>query len=296
MDPYAHQLMNQAFLRNAQMNGGDCGGDYLDIDYGGARDKSDYNKFQTSVAKKAHTLGIKIHPGTAKYSKMWCEFVRKMGYASKVCKATKGRKLTSATRSQIIDMLIRKHYGVGDSDDSSDFLFPSLNQDLNEIIEDTEDILIEPNINAPSSLQKCNRKLADIKRVLGMGYGYGILAGGAAKKKKRVTKSGSKTAKKKSTSRKGNPWSKFITLWAKKHGKTLTQAMKSAQAKKEYCTWIGKSRKSIGVQAKCSTRKKGMTKKPTSKQSAARKKLEKCAVNKRTLAALKKCRAAGILI
>lgn len=285
MNPYAHQLMNQAFLRNAQMQGGE----YLDIDYGGA---STYNKFQKEVAKQARIYGIAIHPGTPKYHKMWCEYVDAMGIASKTCNTIKHTKKSNLTSLQFIKALVKKFYlpkPVKNIDFDIDFNDDTDVWDIENSDDEFKYSADQPIVQR-TPLVECQEKLAKLREILGSGtYGRGILVGGASKKK-----ANSKSTKKKSSSRnKGNPWSKFITLWAKKHDKTLTQAMKSAQAKREYCTWIGKSRKSLGV---TKAKKCKLTGRPTKRQTAARKKLEKCAINKRTLTALKKCRAAGILI
>ena len=298
LTPQARNMISSAYMQDTGMSGGE----YLDLDYGGAN-SNQYTSFRKLFTNQAKRMGILKVPNDYRLHQAYCAYVKLLGKASQACNRVAGQRLTRKTPAEIRAYLINRYY-----------LNPRPQQAYYPQQSVTEEIFTEsqPLINfqqqplQPESLssfsienpvgeelRKCNAKITAIRNALGSGMGMddmgmddmgGILVGGAARRKR---KSGSKTSKR------SNPWSKFITLWAKKNGKTLTQAMKSAVAKRAYCSWIGKNKRAGVTRGKrCK-----LTKRPTKSQLSHRKKLERCASKKKSYSALiNKCRAAGILM
>lgn len=296
LTPQAQQAVNSMFMQRAMHGGAD---DYLDIDFGGVLSKRQRSKkAKEGAAKNILTeyrrrwRAMNGSPGSFKnplFYNSYCKFVsdlnRHTGFCNKLANKSMpymGPMQVPAIPKDVIDRIAMKNIQEANQQAysqqacSQPGTFDLLSQ-MGIPVKNVQQMQYSPGVFSESDIFTAEAPQT--------GFGEGILVGGVVKRRKR-----------KGTS---NPWSRFITAWARKHGKTLTQAMESAQAKKEYCTWIGKSKKSLGVVKKRGKKKCGYSTKPTAAQKAKRKRVDSCLRRKgkkASLASIMKCRAAGILV
>lgn len=296
----AQKAVNNMFLERAMH-----GGDYVDIDFGQGGLLSE--RARKKVAKEGAAKNILNDyrrrwramngtPGSFKnplFYNSYCKYVNELnrhtGYCNKLANKSipnMGPMRTPVIPKDIIDRIAMKNIQEANLQAfSQPYDLRTLSS--SQIPSFAPGIFSESDIYGPNTMSPNTMSVNDLFTAQ-QGTGDGILLGGVVKRRK--------TTKRKTATGRGNPWSKFITAWARKHGKTLTQAMKSAQAKKEYCTWIGKSRKSLGV---TKGKKCHYAKKASKSQLTKRKRVDTCLRKKgkkATLASIMKCRAAGILV